>query len=173
MSIIALESVAIEAAVDTVKPALVPAAVFVFVEAILVAETVVGILLNEVNPADPGATVITLLLGLALLGNFFCGVVAARAAGFAGQFENAKHEGPAALTDWSDLVEAIGVSPGPDIAGVDIGAAENEPRMLVGKSYENFSGPCHFCEFVGGAPLFELDSAANFTGLIGGKVVHA
>jgi hypothetical protein len=72
---------------------------------------------------------------LALLGNFFCGVVAARAGGFAGQFENAKHEGSAALTGWSSVVdaggEAIGIPPGADIASVDIGAPENQPRTSI------------------------------------------
>jgi hypothetical protein len=95
VSIIALELLAIEGAetVHTRKPTIVPPGVFIFVEAIRLAETVSVILLQVVDPPNRRAVLIALLLSMALLGNFVCGMVAARAAGFVRQSEHSKHEG--------------------------------------------------------------------------------
>lgn len=84
MSITASGQIAIEApeTVDTAKPAIVPAAVFIIVEIVLVAETISAILLNELDPRNPGAAPITILLSVALLANLglVCSLAAAIAA---------------------------------------------------------------------------------------------
>jgi hypothetical protein len=135
VAIIALEPLAIECAetVHTRKPAIVLAAVFIFVEAILLAETVSVILLKEVDLRNPGAVLIALLLSMALLGNFVCGMVAARAAGFVRQSEHSKHVGAGPISDWFAVVSgshaAIGCAAGADIAGVDLAAPASASAM--------------------------------------------
>lgn len=49
---------------------------------------------------------IAFLLSVAVVGNLVCGVVAARAAGFVGQSERARHEGGSTVTDWFTVVGA-------------------------------------------------------------------
>lgn len=71
VSIIASESPAIGAVepVDAARSAIIPAAVFIIVEIILVAETISVILLKEFDPRNPGAAPIAVLLSIALLAN--------------------------------------------------------------------------------------------------------
>lgn len=99
ISIIAFEPPAIGAAetVDTGKPAIVPAAVFIIVEIILVAETISVILLKEIDPRNPGAAPIAILLSMALLANLglICSIAAASAANSVRQ---SKHGGDRALS---------------------------------------------------------------------------
>ncbi len=66
----------------TVKPIVWPAAVFITVEVLLVAETISVILLDRIDPRNPGAAPIAILLSVALLANLglVCGVAAAIAA---------------------------------------------------------------------------------------------
>jgi hypothetical protein len=84
VSIITPEPPAFEAAemVDTVKPAILPAAVFIFVEIVLMAEAISVILLKELDPSSPGASPIATLLSVALLANLglVCSAAAAAAA---------------------------------------------------------------------------------------------
>ena len=84
MSIIAFEPPAIGIAetVDAGKPAIVPAAVFIIVEIVLVAETISVILLKEIGPLNQGAAPIAILLSMALLANLglICSIAAASAA---------------------------------------------------------------------------------------------
>jgi hypothetical protein len=84
-SIIASEPLAIEAgeAVGAPKLAILPAAVFIIVEIILVAESISVILLKEIGPQHPGTAPIAMLLSMALLGNLglVCGLAAASVAG--------------------------------------------------------------------------------------------
>jgi hypothetical protein len=84
VSITASGQTAIEAseAVGTVKPAILPAAVFIIVEVVLVAETISVILFKDMDLRNPGAAPITVLLSVALLANLglVCGVAAAIAA---------------------------------------------------------------------------------------------
>ncbi len=76
----------------SVKPTLWPAAVFIVVEIVLVAETVSVILLDEVDPRNPGAAPIAILLSVALLANLglVCGVAAAIAADSARRLRRAE-----------------------------------------------------------------------------------
>jgi hypothetical protein len=84
VSIIASAPPAIGAAepVGTAKSAIVPAAVFILVEIILVAETVSVILLKEIDSGNPGAAPIAVLLSIALLANLglVCSIAAASVA---------------------------------------------------------------------------------------------
>lgn len=66
----------------TVKHTILPAAVFIIVETVLVAETILVVLLDEISPRSPGAAPIAILLSVALLVNLglVCGVAAALAA---------------------------------------------------------------------------------------------
>ena len=84
MSIIGPQSRAIGAVetVGIVKPAIVSAAVFIIVEIVLVAETIAVILLKEIDPRNPGAAPIAILLSMALLANLglVCGIAATIAA---------------------------------------------------------------------------------------------
>jgi hypothetical protein len=83
VSIIVSERTAFQAgeAVDTVKRAILPAAVFIIVEIVLVAEAISVILLREMDPGNPGAAPIAILLSVALLANL--GVVTSMAAAIA------------------------------------------------------------------------------------------
>ena len=67
---------------DRVRSALIPAAVFIIVEIILVAETISVILLQEIGPRNPGAAPIAILLSMALLANLglVCSIAAANVA---------------------------------------------------------------------------------------------
>ena len=137
MSIIAVEPPTIETAEPvTAKAAIVSTTVFIFVEAILVAETVSVILLKEADPRNAGAVLIAGLLSMALLGNFVCGIIAARAIGFMGRSAQAKNESGPALPDWFFVVAASGatrstVRPGADFAEVDVASADAD-RALSG-----------------------------------------
>ena len=85
MSITALEQTASEVPerVDTVKPAILPAAVFIIVEVVLMAETISVILLKDMDTRNPGASTIAILLSVALLANL--GLVCSMAAAIAAQ----------------------------------------------------------------------------------------
>jgi hypothetical protein len=63
----------------TVRPTILPVAVFIIVEIVLVAETISVILLKEMGPRNTGAAPIAMLLSVALLANLglVCGVAAA------------------------------------------------------------------------------------------------
>ena len=93
---------AIGAAVTVDKSAIVPAAVFIIVEIVLVAETISVILLDEIDPEKAGAAPIAIFLSIALLANLgvVCSVAAAIAANSARQ---SKHEGARALSRSSPL----------------------------------------------------------------------
>jgi hypothetical protein len=84
VSIIAPEPPVIGAieTVDTAKLAIVPVAVFIIVEIMVVAETIWVILLKGVDPQNPGAAPIAMLLSMALLANLglVCSIAAASAA---------------------------------------------------------------------------------------------
>jgi hypothetical protein len=127
MSIIAFEPQAIGTAeaVDIGKqPAIVPAAVFIIVEIMLVAETISVILLKEIDPRNPGAAPIAILLSVALLANLglICSIAAASAANSVRQ---SKHGGTRAGSGWIPVVRAseerIDSAPA-DFAGVDFPA---------------------------------------------------
>ncbi|MGO8939008.1 MAG: hypothetical protein ACLQLO_18485 [Mycobacterium sp.] len=64
------------------KPAILSAAVFIIVEVVLVAETIAVILLKEIDPRNPGAAPIAILLSMTLLANLglVCSVAATIAA---------------------------------------------------------------------------------------------
>jgi len=84
MSISDLPRAAVDS-VDTVytlRPAVWPAAAFIMVEIILVAETISVMLLKELDPTKPGAAPVAVLLSIALLANLgvVCTVAAASAA---------------------------------------------------------------------------------------------
>ncbi|HTX96882.1 MAG TPA: hypothetical protein VME67_19730 [Mycobacterium sp.] len=68
--------------VDTVRRATLPAGIFIVVEILLAAETIVVILLGEMDPRNPGAAPIAILLSVALLANLglVCSVAAVLAA---------------------------------------------------------------------------------------------
>jgi hypothetical protein len=84
VSIIASEPPAIGTAepVDSARSAIIPAAVFIIVEIILVAEAISVILLKEIDLRNPAATPIAILLSMALLANLgiVCSMAAASAA---------------------------------------------------------------------------------------------
>jgi hypothetical protein len=84
VSIIASEPPAVGTAgpIDSARSALIPAAVFIIVEIILVAEAISVILLKEIDLRNPAATPIAILLSLALLANLgiVCSMAAASAA---------------------------------------------------------------------------------------------
>ncbi len=69
-------------AVRSVKPAALPAAVFIVVEILLAAETIWVLLLGELDPRAPAAAPLAILLSVALLANLglVCGAAAAVAA---------------------------------------------------------------------------------------------
>jgi hypothetical protein len=125
VSITASGQTAIEASetVDTVKPAIVPAAVFIIVEVVLVAETISAILLNELDPRNPGAAPITILLSVALLVNLglVCSVAAAIAA------ESVRRSNRARVRALSSSFPAVSAPAGVesaqrDVAGTDLAA---------------------------------------------------
>ncbi len=80
MSIMALEPPAVSVAetVDTARRAIMPAALFIIVEIVLVAETISVILLKEFDLQNPATTPIAILLSTALLANL--GIVCSMAA---------------------------------------------------------------------------------------------
>jgi hypothetical protein len=80
VSIITSEPPAIGTAepVDSARSAIIPAAVFIIVEIILVAEAISVILLKEIDLRNPAATPIAILLSMALLANL--GIVCSMAA---------------------------------------------------------------------------------------------
>ena len=84
VSIIASEPPAVGTAgpIDSARSALIPAAVFIVVEIILVAEAISVILLKEIDLRNPAATPIAILLSMALLANLgiVCSMAAASAA---------------------------------------------------------------------------------------------
>jgi hypothetical protein len=96
------------------------------------AEAVSVILLKEVDPANPGAVLIALLLSMALVGNFACGMVAARAAGFVRQIRALETRGSRGAQRLVAVVsgsrEAIGCGRA-DIAGVDLAAPASASAM--------------------------------------------
>jgi hypothetical protein len=85
VSIIASEPLAIAAAeaAKVPKRAILPAAAFIIVEILLVAESISVILFKEMDPGHPGAGPIAMLLSMALLANLglVCGLAAASVAG--------------------------------------------------------------------------------------------
>jgi hypothetical protein len=97
VSIIASEPLAIEAgeAVGAPKLAILPAAVFIIVEIILVAESISVILLKEIGPQHPGTAPIAMLLSMALLANLglVCGLAAASVAGSVRQIKHGPRSG--------------------------------------------------------------------------------
>jgi hypothetical protein len=113
------------------KSAIVPAAVFIIVEIVLVAETISVILLDGIGPGKAGATPIAILLSIALLANLgvVCSVAAAVAANPARQ---SKHKEARALSGWlpavSSTAEGIDFATG-DSGGVDVAAAAARPAM--------------------------------------------
>jgi hypothetical protein len=102
VSIIASEQPAIGSVepVDAARSAIIPAAVFIIVEIILVAETISVILLKEFDPRNPGAAPIAVLLSIALLANLglVCSIAAASVAKSVPRSEY--EEGPP-LSGWS------------------------------------------------------------------------
>jgi hypothetical protein len=122
---------AIGAAETVDKSAIVPAAVFIIVEIVLVAETISVILLDEIDPEKAGAAPIAILLSIALLANLgvVCSVAAAIAAKRARQ---SKHQGARALSGWlaavSSRAEGIDFAAG-DTGGVDVAAPAARPAM--------------------------------------------
>jgi hypothetical protein len=109
VSIGASEPPAIGAAetVDTGKTAIVPAVAFIIVEIVLVVETISVILMKEIDPRNPGAALIAILLSMALLANLgvVCGIAAARAAESVRQ---SKRRVAYAVSDWSGVVRTSG-----------------------------------------------------------------
>jgi hypothetical protein len=79
MSIITPVAATTTAAETAGRPAILPSAVFIVVEIVLVAETVLVILLKELDARDSGAGPIAILLSIALLANLglVCSMVAA------------------------------------------------------------------------------------------------
>ncbi len=116
VSIIASESPAIGAVepVDAARSAIIPAAVFIIVEIILVAETISVILLKEFDPRNPGAAPIAVLLSIALLANLglVCSIAAASVAKSIPRSEY--EEGPP-LSGWSAAagLSGDGIEPAP------------------------------------------------------------
>ena len=118
-------------AVDTGKPAIVPAAVFIIVEIMLVAETISVILLKEIDPRNPGAAPIAILLSMALLANLglICSIAAAIAAN---SVQQSKQGGTRAGSGWIPVVRASEEridSASADIAGVDFPAPASAGAM--------------------------------------------
>jgi hypothetical protein len=68
--------------VETTKRAIVPAALFIAAETVLVAETISVLLLKEIDLRNAAATPIAILLSMALLANLgiLCGMAATTAA---------------------------------------------------------------------------------------------
>jgi hypothetical protein len=126
VSIIVSEPAAIGAVetVDTIKPAVVPVAVFIIVEIMLVAETISVLLLKVVDLRNPSAAPIAILLSVALLANLgvICNTAAAIAANSVRQ---SKGEPARAISGW---FAPVGASAGGDrvrdgdFAGVDVAA---------------------------------------------------
>ena len=109
MSIIASETPAIGTAEPVVRSrsAIIPAAVFIIVEIILVAEAISVILLKEIDLRNQAATPVAILLSMALLANLgiVCSMAAASAANSIRKPEYAE---PA----WSVVVELPPAVPG-------------------------------------------------------------
>ena len=117
--------------VDIGKRAIVPAAVFVIVEIMLVAETILVILFKELDPRNPGTASITILLSIALLANLglVCGIAAAIAANSVRQ---STQGGTRAGSGWLRLVRAGEEridSASVEIAGVDFPAPASAGAM--------------------------------------------
>jgi hypothetical protein len=133
VSITASGQTAIEASerVDTVKPAILPAAVFIIVEVVLVAETISVILFKDMDPRNPGAAPITILLSVALLANLglVCSVAAAIAA------ESVRRSNRARARALSSSLAAVSApaagveSAQRNAAGIDLAAPEVAPLM--------------------------------------------
>ncbi len=109
MSIIASEPPVIGTAepVDIARSAIIPTAVFIIVEIILVAEAISVILLKEIDLRNPAATPIAILLSMALLANLgiVCSMAAASAAN---SIRKPKYWEPS----WSVVVESPPPMPG-------------------------------------------------------------
>jgi hypothetical protein len=109
---------------DTTRPAILPAAAFIVVEIVLVAETVLVILLKELDVRNPGAAPIAILLSVALLANL--GLVCGLAAAITGDaVRHWKRERARELSGWfalfSDDPGLVGSADG-DLAPVDVAA---------------------------------------------------
>ena len=123
VSITAWGPTAIEDAetVDNVKPAILPAAVFIIVEIVLVAETISVILLKEMDPRNPAAAPIAILLSVALLANLglVCSVAAASAA------DSVRRSNRARARALSGRFAAVGApAEGTDSADVDLAGVD-------------------------------------------------
>jgi hypothetical protein len=131
VSIIASGPPAIGAAepVAVVRSALVPAAVFILVEIMLVADTVSVILLKEIDPRKSGVAPIAILLSMALLANLglVCSVVAASVAK---SVRRSKWENVLALSDRVDAFEGV-ESAAEDVAEVMTGALLTNLRAAI------------------------------------------
>ena len=128
MSITALEQTASEVPerVGTVKPAILAAAVFIIVEVVLMAETISVILLKDMDPRNPGASAIAILLSVALLANL--GLVCSMAAAIAAQ--SVRRSNRARVRAFSSSFPAASApvagvdSEQCDVAGADLAAPE-------------------------------------------------
>ncbi|HTY30700.1 hypothetical protein [Mycobacterium sp.] len=76
------KAVGVAETVGALRPAILPAAVFIVVEILLAAETIWVILLKGTDPRSPAAAPLAILLSVALLANLglLCGAAAAIAA---------------------------------------------------------------------------------------------
>ncbi len=117
----------------TVKPAILPAAVFITVEIVLVAETISVILLRELDPRNPGAVPIAILLSVALLANLgvVCSVAAAIAADSVRRSDRARAR--ALISSFTAVSAPAGETESTDCdvagAGLSVPACSALPRL--------------------------------------------
>lgn len=132
VSITVSEGTSIEAPemVDGVKRAILPAAVFIIVEILLVAETILVILRKDIDRGNPAAAPITILLSLALLANlgFVCGLAAATA-GESIRRSNRARAGALGSLRAVSASDAEVESAQRDVAGIDGAAPEAASPM--------------------------------------------
>ena len=126
MLIIAPEAATTTAAktTHTARPAILPAALFIVVEIVLVAEAVLVILLKQLDARNPGAAPIAILLSVALLANL--GLVCTMAAAITGDaVRHWKRERARELSGWFALFSddsGMLASADDDIAAMDVEA---------------------------------------------------
>jgi hypothetical protein len=117
--------------VDTVKSAILPAAIFIVVEVVLVAETISVILLQDMHSRNVGAVAIAILLSVALLANL--GLVCSMAAAIAAQSVRRSNRARARAFSSSFPAASAPVagvdSAERDVAGADLPAPDVAPRM--------------------------------------------